>query len=354
MILIFPLSISCGDEELEKNTENLEKHRFGDWELTKFDNHVPFNYGFPLFFVSEKVGYLTRHERIYKTIDSGNTWNKLDSVTHFLANDIQFLDENTGFISGYSVVGADPTWGIINGILLKTVDGGHKWSYINYPPRREFGGTNPEFLEDIFFFDKLNGLALIVDIQTDWDNIERRWFLAKTNDGGETWLNLNLYTNSSWKDIKVINNTVYIINSNNGIHKSDNKGETWNTFSLPMENIQRVFFYNQSIGYATNGFKIIKTNDGGVTWNFIEESFSNVSLINFTNENEGLVIDFQDDHNVYSRWRGIIMYQTVDGGQTWAKSDFIENFNFHNATFPNPNLGYSIFWSEFYKLKKVK
>lgn len=347
---------SCNDEKTESIAENFEKYRFGDWQISKFilENH-PFRNvnSVNIFFANEVIGYAIQDENIFKSTDSGKTWTELDSVINFLASDVQFLDENTGFLAGDEVTGSFPIWPVVGGILLKTKDGGENWSHIAYPPRQQYGQTNSRFLEDIHFFDELNGLGFIFDWQLDTDNnLSIGWSLARTRDGGNSWINLNINVKSIRKKIYVAQNFVYVIAEENKVYRSTNGGNVWETLYLPLNEVQQLYFYNELTGFAVGDDSILfKTEDGGINWSLVNLEFSSISLINFYNENEGIVVDFYSEANIYSRNRGCKMHQTMDGGETWISSEFIENFNFTKSS--SRSLGYSIFHDEFYKLERI-
>ncbi len=350
-ILFFIIHTSCGKEEVIPTTDNFESYSVGSWQLTKMSNQLDQEYVMHIAFGNDNVGFFTEFHEIYKTTDAGNTWEKLDSITHFHARDIQFLDENVGFISGNSVVGAFPTWGRIDGILLKTLDGGTTWTYIIYPPRREFSSSNPDYLDQILFLTELEGMALIDEIQTDWENKENRWFLGYTKDGGESWTNLGLTTISNQRDIKRVDNSIYFLADDISFHKSDDNGKNWTTRTIPIDKVKQLFFVNNKIGYASDGYILLKTTNGGETWDQLSFNFTGTEFIHFISDTEGIILDYPDGTNWTFGGRGIYMRTTSDGGITWTTSDLIEDISFIQPSFPDGQIGFSAFRKDFYILK---
>ncbi len=75
-----------------------------------------------ILFVNENVGYACADiGRIYKTLDGGDHWTKLESGTQEALMEIDFANENVGVAVGF------------NGTILFTKDGGAKWDPMNSP-----------------------------------------------------------------------------------------------------------------------------------------------------------------------------------------------------------------------------
>ncbi len=106
-----------------------------------------------------------------ETTDGGLTWHPKgsfeDSVYYLVG--MTFIDQQTGFVIGSSQ-------GVSGNCILKTTDGGINWYYV-YPFVQ---GT---WIEDIEFFDNLNGIAVGEETAPISGGI-----VLKTTDGGETWL----------------------------------------------------------------------------------------------------------------------------------------------------------------------
>ncbi len=77
-----------------------------------------------VFFLNNDLGWALNgsNAAVYKTTDGGDTWiNQLSELTPILPGNyyfrnIEFLNENIGFV------------GTLNGVFLKTVDGGTNWT----------------------------------------------------------------------------------------------------------------------------------------------------------------------------------------------------------------------------------
>lgn len=118
---------------------------------------------------------------IYKTIDRGNTWERLD-INPSEITAMYFVDENIGIFADYS------------GIIHQTTDGGSNWEVISE-------ALCGYYIEDIIFTDQNIGYAVYYE-----------GIIFKTEDGGKTW-KVDYYSShkESLSDLaKTPNNTVYV------------------------------------------------------------------------------------------------------------------------------------------------
>lgn len=73
-----------------------------------------------IFFVSNSVGFvLLSQSRLYRTVDGGETWDKIQLKSNTNARKVHFINEKVGFVIG------------LKGAILMSTNGGAKWK--NYP-----------------------------------------------------------------------------------------------------------------------------------------------------------------------------------------------------------------------------
>lgn len=173
-------------------------------------------------FLNTSVGYARNignlYNRIYKTIDSGVTWN----ITFEIADDIKsfhFVNENVGYFVGdsalmYKTINGGITWEQItipyayytlvkfysenigyisneNGLLYRTTNGGISWQLINSINQI----TDITFQNSIIFISGTNGKILSSNLGTLFiDEIEK--------DNNE----INIYPNPTFDNISIISN----------------------------------------------------------------------------------------------------------------------------------------------------
>ena len=100
--------------------------------------------------------------------------------------------------------------------------------------------------------------------------------VKKTTDGAHSWTYQNIDTKTAINSIYFINTQTGFATSFSYIYKSTDGGNTW-TLSLNGPGyVYNLRFVNDSIGYAVyaqpySGVKIFKTTNTGETWNALSE-----------------------------------------------------------------------------------
>ncbi|MGH1364853.1 MAG: WD40/YVTN/BNR-like repeat-containing protein [Calditrichia bacterium] len=190
-----------------------------------------------VFFLNQSTGWLTElSEDIYKTTDSGLTWNLLPSIGSGLINDICFLDENIGVIA---------MSGSQDGIL-RTTNGGNTWTQI-------IAGA----FSKIYFLDSEYGWA-----------IESRKNY-RTTDGGATWIEgprIHPSPRSASQLHFEDRNSGWFIKSGK-IYTTTDGGITYEEMSLDgfspsVSGVSGILKLNDSVGWALVGNQYYQTADG--------------------------------------------------------------------------------------------
>jgi Secretion system C-terminal sorting domain len=134
--------------------------------------------------------------------------------------------------------------------------------------------------------------------------------LLKTIDGGETWTTINFGGANKITDISCVNeNIIYLTYMDQNyiqiFKKSTNGGITFQLIN-GLQDIEKIQFINEQIGFASSFDNLLKTTDGGNTWLNIGAIPPSVVItpFYFINENVGFKI-------VNS------IYKTTDGGATF-------------------------------------
>jgi photosystem II stability/assembly factor-like uncharacterized protein len=169
-------------------------------------------------------------------------------------------------------------------------------------------------LNGIYFMDEMNGLIKCMGGQR----------LLKTSDGGNSWEQIYLNSESGSMDLSFISSHEgWLINSQKGgeisLLNSMDGGNSWNkiysfdhNFLTP--SLLSIDFVNDSVGWVSmyndnyQMFRIFKTVNGGHEWILQRSDREESYLIhnNFINENTGWVCTNND------------IYITKDGGQSWT------------------------------------
>ncbi len=233
------------------------------------------------------------------TEDGGKTWNNVNVNIPILPDytDMVFINDDIGWIS-------------CEGLILKTVDGGHNWDAI-------YSGEG--HISAIHF----------ASIDTGYFALFFSGKLFKTFDGGETWNELYDFEHRL-EDIKFIDtNNGWALNSGM-IHKTQDGGNHWSTiysqYNHSTDPLDMKFIYSIEITDKKTGFLsgtnderrgiIAKTENGGRSWSVVcttESPFgSSFGSIDFLNERIGWAVNGNT---------GGALYKTLDGGDTWSETD---------------------------------
>lgn len=200
---------------------------------------------------------------LYKTTNGGESWQAIETPFKTGVMDMQFINENIGYITAYD-----------DGVY-KTIDGGQNWIKLLENIMHTIHGdnyTNP--FTYVCFIDENKGFLYSDDINGT--------ALFSTRDGGQSWKCIS---------IEYAPNMV-------GKHP---------TLFTRLEKL--IFFNNSDTGYAVDNSELYKTTDMGETWELIHDLGSNdPSTVYFTSSQTGYLTALQ--------------LVTIDGGITWSHDDF--------------------------------
>lgn len=274
-------------------------------------------------FIDENIGWVVGTGPnvdgiIMKTIDGGVTWFNQPSNSSRMFYDACFIDANNGWIVG-------------NGeTIINTTDGGSSWL-------SQRSAINPDlYLFSIHFYDRNRGVAVG----------GARFYGANiliTNNGGINWNKPISYpSNNLWlssvqfTDSLTVWATGYIQYSDHISHggliiKSDDGGKNWNyQKSISGTDLRSLFFINSDTGWVVGFGTILKTTDGGINW-ISQPCNTSLSLnsIHFVNEEVGwCTAGFQT------------LLLTDDGGKIW-REQHVGEFTLNAIYFINEKTGWT-------------
>lgn len=269
--------------------------------------HTPPNLG-AIYMVNETVGYATGNSRVVKTTDGGKTWLTIHNLNNHFGLDIGFIDQNTGLIAGTTSLNTF-------GIMYYTSNGGSQWTQV--------AATNKQFSK-LFILNSQTAFA--VDLNGN---------IYKTANGIQNWLWSSTIQNfEPWSIFFINSNVGWVVGKNGKVFKSFDGGVTWTDKSIGGTHfLKDVFFVNENVGYIISyNSRLFKTIDGGESWTESPINAQNLSRIQFTNEDVGYI----------SALRYVL--QTTNGGLTWGFKYLAElgSLHYNGMHFFNENLGYFI------------
>jgi hypothetical protein len=199
--------------------------------------------------VSESIIYLVGTKALYKSVDSGYTFNYVATLTNLLGTtpienyrDINFADSSTGILC----VGSN---------IYKTSDGGITWIALNSLP------VSVGLLSAV-----IDTTGLIINL-TDDTNI------YYSNDGGSSWsATVGVATLAfsrvipHLEDANILSTNGY--GDNNLIYHSNDFGATWTITNPPTTNTHFRFFYGvyKTLGITLSESTASITIDGGLNY----------------------------------------------------------------------------------------
>ncbi len=308
-----------------------------------------------IFFLNQNVGWAANggHAAIYKTTDGGETWteqiNETDLGINLYFRNIEFLDENIGFI------------GTLNNKVYKTTNGGTNWTEITnispnpaaicgfdtvgttvygcgayfepaYIIKSTDSGTNWQYID---MSAHATGLVEIKFVSATVGYASGKsatgGVILKTTDGGSTWTeiyNTGIAGEYVWKLQIFDSNTDIIFGAVTPVSptlgkliKSVDAGTNWTSTTGPETDIQAVGFISETHGWMgghTAG--IFETTDGGSTWSNlgVGGNLNRIFVINSTTV-------FASGTTVYKYTNGTLGTQDILGSE--RKSLQIKMFN---------------------------
>lgn len=290
-----------------------------EWPVASVSSPNPF---VDLEFPEVTTGFISDHERIWKTTDAGANWqmiyqfsplNSGFNSSAYLEN-IQFLDAQKGFAVGPFER------------IMKTRDGGSSWELLH-----SSASTTPYFhLKDVHFFDQQHGIVAGYEIDNIYLNIGiYNHYLLITNDGGQTWQKTipcpasdhqesSLYFIDKQRGYLLLSNQNYLFPLDL-LFKTVDGGQTWKQLNIPAMVARKMYWYNQLEGVVIGGSGFLagenlvaRTTDGGVSWQQVYLTGNNGFSANrcfdvlFTDAQHGLIAG-----------TGASLARTLDGGETW-------------------------------------
>jgi photosystem II stability/assembly factor-like uncharacterized protein len=278
------------------------------------------------FFLDQATGWVLAPDAadftrgtLYRTTDSGNTWQVSD--VPFSQAAFSFVDQQFGwamFISGAAA-------GSSAAEIFQTTDSGETWRqvYVIDP-------QSPDDVGGIPFGGSKSGISFAT--------MERGWvtgeipadafiYVFRSLDGGSTWSQQDLALPDGLENSLVSFKPPVFFDELNGklpavlygmetvsvIYFSDDGGESWK-LTTPIQSTGMVDFPNAQTGFLWDGGQILYgTLDGGVSWNQIPQQFTprdNLLQIEFVDSESGWALVAGDGSS--SR-----LYQTSDSGSTW-------------------------------------
>ncbi|TRZ51861.1 hypothetical protein D4R99_03725, partial [bacterium] len=246
-----------------------------------------------LCFIDSLIGFATFYNGVTRTTDGGSHWIKLYAPVLNMAEDIKFINRNTGFVFG----------GYVYMTLCKTTDGGTNWVKIN--------NGNPTGCFKSFYVFSQDTMVCVGGTPASCYN---NGGIYRTNNGGASWNQIS-YNGPALQNVSFNNSTTgYACGTNGTLLRSTNRGNNWSAVSTGATGtLYKIKFVDNQTGWICgSNCTILKTTNGGFDW-FSQMSISNTSFygINFLNQYTGIAVGSAGGDST-------IVYITNNGGTNWV------------------------------------
>jgi hypothetical protein len=160
-----------------------------------------------------------------------------------------------------------------------------------------------------------------------------------------------------YSQFQVVENVAFAVGDNQQIFKSVNAGESWNTVAIPMaasDQVRRLYFYSENIGFVDGITHLFRTTDGGVHWESSTLPFGSMNIFHSYNEYESFNMEavLEYEGGEFPQFKGTVAERTTDGGQSWQTSEISETLMLGITVFPTRELGYSFSGKDFHTIRK--
>jgi len=340
-LTLFILFLLCSSLQGQSNILNKDVEDIlnsGQWEILNQGMPGRFQSLQTVDFISEEVGWIANRFRsdsqegwggnLYKTEDGGETWDLIYTDENLSFDFIDFINDSLGWAIGLQEGPGQ--------IVLKTHDQGKYWLMALPSPGMELNALHA--INDTLAFVSGNDTIIF-----------------KTSDGNLTWAWHDISENIELLEIDAF----WFFNENDGIvlgtqnttgnkviKKTNDCGQTWQTYSLPnYHEIRDLQFIDPSKGHflaidEEENHVLCQTVDGGETWTEKFKSTYNISVYKYFIDGDIYLIANESmwtDTTEYS-----YLYKSFDDGDTWIERNALKYwFDVSNLNFISPDIGFA-------------
>ena len=271
-----------------------------------------------VYFVDENTGWICGWTgTILHTTNGGQTWNPQTCPPTNAYYSIFFTDSQNGWATGY------------HGKIVHTSNGGETWELQPTPTTSD--------IYSVYFINSNEGWAAGGDYGSFPSYIKHRVILH-TSNGGYSWAVQYYQSNKSiLKSICFVNNNDGYSTGGSGVlMRTTDAGVNWSEGVIGGGDFNDIFFVNESLGFAS-GPVVYKTTNGGDNWSVVlSEGNPIYSSVYFTDELNGWTVGEDINSN-----NGII-YHSTDGGENWLQENTPTFDALFGVFFANNNSGWTV------------
>jgi multidrug efflux pump subunit AcrA (membrane-fusion protein) len=238
-------------------------------------NNPANNYGFQAVAVDPArpttVYVGTCYQGLWKSTDSGQTWNKVNTGTNGSALDSGRLWSIAIDPTNPQVIYTTPGYGV--GGLWKSTDSGASWTNLladDSPVGKALGGAKGAIGPSNVVIDPANHLHLLVSSHFLWGGkyaSSNAVGVLESSDGGANWTIHTPIPNSGAEHyVGLIDSTTWLEASNTmGTYRTTDAGATWTKVSDADGQVQNLLAVN-GVVYLPSPTGMLRSTDKGATW----------------------------------------------------------------------------------------
>jgi photosystem II stability/assembly factor-like uncharacterized protein len=230
---------------------------------------------------------------VLKTNNGGISWSEQALTTGYSwINSIDFNNSIYGWAGGLNC-------------LYKTSDGGSEWYRV------------PDSLFDFGIYTGLSDIQSVSSYDSTWGIITgTESTVAVTHNGGQSWDCATIIPVNGWIDTvyfgKILSSDRICVTGNGGVAISTDSGQTWMVTHDEYRSYVKCFFLENGNGWTlSRDSQILHTGDYGENWSVRAQIFNDDSK-------SAVDIAFTDSSNGWVLTNYGVIFNTYDGGFSWT------------------------------------
>jgi photosystem II stability/assembly factor-like uncharacterized protein len=289
-----------------------------------------------IYFLDEQTGFVAGYSgSIYKTTDSAKTWTAVNTTMTLPVYSIFFTDALTGYAVGglNSCIGSGCV--VPGGFILKSSDGGNNWTQVYTP-------TDKTVLRSVFFVNSSTGYCA-------GDNV-----ILKTSNGGQTWTEYKI--NNLGAQMMQVRFTDpmngYITCLSDKFVSTSDGGLSWQVSSPGLNAGYYAIAISDQVLFMGGTGKMVKSVNRGQNWSELPGSPTDIFDLHFITKNQGYALGRGEYSGGDFGFSYGSLFCTNDGGNSWKGTSRLTNsFIITAVCFPVPATGYASSKNKIIKIK---